>query len=87
MTPFVRSVVRVSLAGVIVLGSGCSIQASSRRAGAHQNDASRDAHERVNHVDSIRSSRDGVAGNPQVSSFGTVQPDGTYCGVFCSENH
>jgi hypothetical protein len=87
MTPVVRSVVRVGLAGVIVLGSGCSIRATSQRAGAHQNDASADAHERIDHLVSIRPSRDGGATNPHESSFGTVQPDGTYCGVFCSENH
>jgi hypothetical protein len=80
-----RAAVSVILGTVILVGSGCGMAtqvASSVRAGG-----SLDAHER-SRVDTIRVPSQGVvAGNPSESAFGTVQADGTYCGVFCAENH
>lgn len=76
-----------TLAAAIVLGADCSTRARGEGANAFQNDTSIDAHERADHRNSVLLPDDGVAGTPYESSFGTVQPDGTYCGVFCSESH
>jgi hypothetical protein len=84
------SVVGVILATVIVLASGWSIRATTQGISTHRTGESMDvgdAHDRIYRVDSILLPDYDVAGNPAESSFGTVQPDGTYCGVFCSENH
>jgi hypothetical protein len=80
-------VVGATLAAAIVLGAGCSTRATSEGPRAIQNDASIDGHERADHRNSVLLPDDGVAGTPYESSFGTLQPDGTYCGVFCSESH
>jgi hypothetical protein len=78
-----RATVGVLFAAAIV-GSGCANEATTQSESALPASGSIDAHERSRR-DRIRVS--GVEGNPSESSFGTVQPDGTYCGVFCSENH
>jgi hypothetical protein len=82
-----RSAVRVILVAAVTLGSGCSLQATTQDASPPRTGGSTDAHERVYRIESAVVPGGGLGGNPRESSFGTVQPDGTYCGVFCAENH
>jgi hypothetical protein len=83
----VGSGVGVILATAAVFGCGPSIQVTTQDADALRTSESVDIHERAG-VDVFRSAaQGGVARNPDESSFGTLQPDGTYCGAFCSENH
>ena len=35
----------------------------------------------------LRPGGNALGRTPDESSFGTLQEDGTYCGVFCAENH
>ena len=81
-----RSACGVILVASIVLVSGCSLQATTH-SGARPTSGLADAHERHYRIESAVLPDRVFAGNPSESSFGTVQPDGTYCGAFCSENH
>ena len=71
---------------IVVLREGIDTTTASGR--LHRNLLlSVDAHERIGHTNSVFVPAHYVPGNSSESSFGTLQPDGSYCGVFCSENH
>jgi hypothetical protein len=85
----IRSAGLVVLGAAAVLSSGWAVLPNLQNASAGNTGGSIGVgigHERPHRVDSISYERD-LAADPHESSFGTLQSDGTYCGVFCAESH
>ena len=81
-----RAAAGVNLMMAILIGSGCSTAWTTQGTSAVRASESIDGHDR-GRLSTNRVSNQSLSGNPSESSFGTAQPDGTFCGVFCSENH
>jgi hypothetical protein len=84
------SLAAVAIATVTALASGWAIVAMSGTStqqdaapsiGIERND------ERAGAAGAKADSGGALASNPNESSFGTLQEDGTYCGVTCWETH
>lgn len=89
MMPF-ESVARVAAAVAIVLGSSWVLLSNNETGGDQPTGRTIDVELRGAHLDRIDVRLDGgleIAGDPDETSFGTLQEDGTYCGVTCWENH
>ncbi|HEV8319212.1 MAG TPA: hypothetical protein VGQ10_17505 [Vicinamibacterales bacterium] len=76
--------------GVMALASGWSIpaasQADERGFGMAGAGSTLDQHGGFNYVNTTGYS-DGLPQNTDVTLFGTLMPDGTYCGVGCPESN
>ena len=81
--------VAVVVATVTVLGSGCAIVGNSVTSNEPDAGRSIDIERGHESATETRANVDGGAlqGNPSERSFGTLQEDGSYCGVTCFENH
>jgi hypothetical protein len=83
-------VARVVAAVAIVLGSSWALLSNNETGNDQHTERAIDVEGKGEHPDRIdvRVDRGSpTAGNPDESSFGTLQEDGTYCGVTCAENH
>lgn len=89
MLPLI-SLARVGAVVAVLLGSSCVLVLNNETGSDQPLRRSIDVErkgEHLNRIDVVVDEGRAQAGNPDESSFGTLQEDGTYCGVFCAEDH